>query len=132
MLNRCHRLRRFVYHRARFSPDRKSIEVSMRPRTSSLAICSRCHQPAPGYDELGERRFELSDESYFMKQAFVKDPHARRSRSCAAQPVSKQLSMNAGYLFERWQQFAIVILADKVQSRGSFVRPGVRIRSGRE
>jgi len=59
ILNRCHRLRRFVYDRARFSPDRKSTEVSVRPRKGSAAICSRCHQPAPGYDEFGERRFEF-------------------------------------------------------------------------
>jgi len=36
----------------------RSIEVSVRPRKGS-AICSRCHQPAPGYDQLGERRFEF-------------------------------------------------------------------------
>src|SRR5215471_7572629 len=57
ILNRCHRFRGFVYHRARFSPDHKSIEVSVRPRKGSAAICSRCHQPAPGYDQLAERRF---------------------------------------------------------------------------
>ena len=27
ILNRCHRFRGFVYHRARFSPDHTSIEV---------------------------------------------------------------------------------------------------------
>src|SRR5215468_3474858 len=59
ILNRCHRFRGFVYHRARFSPDRTSIEVSVRPRKGSAAICSRCHQPAPGYDQLAERRFEF-------------------------------------------------------------------------
>ena len=31
----------------------------MRPRQGSAAICSRCHQPAPGYDQLAERRFEF-------------------------------------------------------------------------
>jgi len=31
----------------------------VRPRRGSAAICSRCHQPAPGYDQLGERRFEF-------------------------------------------------------------------------
>ncbi|MBZ5624955.1 MAG: hypothetical protein LAQ69_40580 [Acidobacteriia bacterium] len=31
----------------------------MRPRKGSAAICSRCHQAAPGYDQLGERRFEF-------------------------------------------------------------------------
>jgi hypothetical protein len=57
ILNRCHRFRGFVYHRARFTPDHKSIEVLVRPRKGSAAICSRCHQPAPGYDHLAERRF---------------------------------------------------------------------------
>lgn len=59
ILNRCHHFQRFVYHRARFCSDRKSIEVSVRPRKGSSAICSRCHQPAPGYDQLAERRFEF-------------------------------------------------------------------------
>ena len=31
----------------------------MRPRKGSAAVCSRCHQPAPGYDQLAERRFEF-------------------------------------------------------------------------
>jgi transposase len=59
ILNRCYRFQRFVYHHARFSPDRKSIEVSVRPRKGSTAVCSRCHQTAPGYDRLDERRFEF-------------------------------------------------------------------------
>jgi transposase len=59
ILNRCHRFRGFVYQRATFSPDHKSIEVSVRPRKGSAAICSRCHQPARGYDQLAERRFEF-------------------------------------------------------------------------
>src|SRR5579859_5168218 len=59
ILNRCHRFRGFVYHHARFTSDHKSIEISVRPRKRSAAICSRCHQPAPGYDQLPERRFEF-------------------------------------------------------------------------
>ena len=59
ILNRCHHFRGFVYQRARFSADKKSIEVAVRPRQGSAALCSRCHQPAPGYDQLGERRFEF-------------------------------------------------------------------------
>src|SRR5690242_4299027 len=59
ILNCCHRFRGFVYHRATFSPDHKSIEISVRPRKGSTAVCSRCHQPAPGYDQLAERRFEF-------------------------------------------------------------------------
>jgi transposase len=59
ILNRCHRFRGFVYHRARFSPDHKSIEVLVRPRQGASAVCSGCHQRAPGYDQLAERRFEF-------------------------------------------------------------------------
>src|ERR1051326_4525452 len=59
ILNRCHHFQGFVYHRARFSPDHQSIEISVRPRQGSTATCSRCHQPASGYDQLPERRFEF-------------------------------------------------------------------------
>ena len=50
ILNRCHRFPGFVYQQARFSSDHKSIEIAVRPRKGSKAVCSRCHQPAPGYD----------------------------------------------------------------------------------
>ena len=59
ILNRCHRFPGFVYQKARFSSDHKSIEIDMRSRKGSKAICSRCHQTAPGYDQLVERRFEF-------------------------------------------------------------------------
>ncbi len=59
ILNRCYRFRGFVYEHARFSTDKKSIEVLVRPRKSSAAVRSRCHLPAPGYDQLAERRFEF-------------------------------------------------------------------------
>ena len=59
VLNRCHRFRGFVYQHAHFSTDKKSIEVVVRPRRGAVAVCSRCHQPAPGYDQLAERRFEF-------------------------------------------------------------------------
>jgi transposase len=59
ILNRCYRFRGFVYQQAHFSADRKSIEVAVRPRKGSAAVCSRCHLPAPGYDQLAERRFEF-------------------------------------------------------------------------
>src|SRR5437763_3810525 len=59
ILNRCHRFPGFVYQHARFSPDKTSIEVSVRPRKGSATICSRCHQTAPGYDQLAQRRFEF-------------------------------------------------------------------------
>ena len=47
ILNRCHRFRGLVYEHARFSADKKSIEVVVRPRKGSAAVCSRCHLPAP-------------------------------------------------------------------------------------
>lgn len=59
ILNRCHHFRGFVYQPARFGPDHKSIEVRVRPRAGSAAVCSGCHRPAPGYDHLPERRFEF-------------------------------------------------------------------------
>ena len=59
ILNHCHRIRGFVYQQAHFSDDRKSIEITVRPRSGSKAICSGCQQPAPGYDQLSERRFEF-------------------------------------------------------------------------
>ncbi len=48
-----------VYHHARFSPDHKHIDVDVRSRAGSSAICSGCDQPAPGYDQLPERGFEF-------------------------------------------------------------------------
>src|ERR1039457_4414762 len=59
ILNHCHRHRGFVYQHARFAADQQSIEVDVRPRVGSAAICSGCRQPAPGYDHLPQRRFEF-------------------------------------------------------------------------
>lgn len=59
ILNHCHRFPGFVYQGAKFSADQKSIEVRIRPRSGSLAICSGCHERRPGYDHLDERRFEF-------------------------------------------------------------------------
>lgn len=59
ILNHCYPHRGFVYGHARFSPDQKSIEVTVRPRKGAKAVCSRCDKAAPGYDRLPERRFEF-------------------------------------------------------------------------
>ncbi len=59
ILNHCHPHRGFVYLPARFSADKKTVEVSVRPRQGTAAVCSGCHRPAPGYDRLPERRFEF-------------------------------------------------------------------------
>ena len=57
ILKSCHPFRGFVYQDAHFSVDKKSMAV--RPRKGSAALCSRCHLPATGYDQLAERRFEF-------------------------------------------------------------------------
>jgi hypothetical protein len=59
ILNRCHHFRGFVYQQACFASNHKSIEITVRPRKGSAPVCSRCHQPAPGYDQLAERRYEF-------------------------------------------------------------------------
>lgn len=59
ILNQCHRFPGFVYEGARFSTDRKSIEVRLRPRKGSDPTCSGCQQRSSGYDHLEERRFEF-------------------------------------------------------------------------
>lgn len=59
ILNHCHHFRGFVYQHARFGPGQKAIEVAVRPRQGSAAVCSGCQKPAPGYDHLPERRFEF-------------------------------------------------------------------------
>ena len=53
ILNHCYHHRGFVYQHARFGPDKKSIEVDVRPRDGSAAVCSGCQKPAPGYDPGG-------------------------------------------------------------------------------
>jgi transposase len=59
ILNQCHHFPGFVYEEARFNADKTVIEVAVRPRARSVAICSGCQQPAPGYDHLAERRFQF-------------------------------------------------------------------------
>ena len=59
ILNQCHRFPGFVYQGAKFTTDHRTIEVRVRPRHGSAAVCSGCHQPSPGYDHLDERRFEF-------------------------------------------------------------------------
>jgi hypothetical protein len=59
ILNPWHRFRGFVYQHAYFSADKKSIEVAVRPCKGSAAVCSRCDLPAPGHNQLAERRFEF-------------------------------------------------------------------------
>jgi len=61
ILNQCHKFKSFVYGQVRFV-DRgvhKHIEVDVRPRRNSQALCSGCSHPAPLYDRLNKRHFEF-------------------------------------------------------------------------
>jgi len=61
ILNKCHKIKSFVYEKAYFTEDegRQVLKVKIVPRKNSKGICSKCHQPAPGYDTLEEREFEF-------------------------------------------------------------------------
>ena len=59
ILNQCYRFPGFVYESARFSTDKKSIEVRVRPRRRGQPTCSGCQRRAPGYDHRDVRRFEF-------------------------------------------------------------------------
>jgi transposase len=59
LLNACYPLAGFVYDHARLDRDQTRIEVRVRPRLGSRGRCSGCQQAAPGYDQLGERRFHF-------------------------------------------------------------------------
>lgn len=59
LLNHCEHFKCFVYQEVRWAdPETKmELEVIIKPRANSHAICSKCGLPAPGYDCLEERRF---------------------------------------------------------------------------
>jgi transposase len=59
LLNACHHFPGFVYKGARLCERSQTIEIDVRPRQGSKPRCSGCGNPAPGYDHLGERRFEF-------------------------------------------------------------------------
>ena len=59
LLNACHHFPGFVYKGARLCQHSQTIEIDVRPRQGSKPRCSGCSNPAPGYDHLGERRFEF-------------------------------------------------------------------------
>ena len=59
LLNACHHFPGFVYAGCRLCAPVNTIEVDVRPRQGSKAICSGCLKPARGYDQLPQRRFEF-------------------------------------------------------------------------
>ena len=48
-----------VYQPVRCTQDRRSLQVRIRLRAGSPAICSGCHRQAPGYDHLSDRQFKF-------------------------------------------------------------------------
>lgn len=62
ILNRLEKHRSFVYEAVRLQEDevgRLMMDVEIRPRSNSWALCSECGRPGPGYDTLKPRRFEF-------------------------------------------------------------------------
>jgi len=57
VLNRVHKVKGFVYEKARFHED--EIEVAVRPHRRSHPLCAGCGRRGPGYDTLPVRRFEF-------------------------------------------------------------------------
>lgn len=60
LLNCVEKHKGFVYGEVQLlkSSDTPKIEVAIHPRKNSMAICSQCERPAPGYDVLAQRRFQ--------------------------------------------------------------------------
>lgn len=59
ILNKCCDFKGFVAGDAKFSEDGKNIEISIRERKGTKAICSCCGKPASGYDRLPEKLVEF-------------------------------------------------------------------------
>ena len=87
ILNHCHRPRGFVYQHARFGPDKKSIEVDLRPGEGSAAVCSGCHQPASGYGHLPRGSAVAPRTECKALWALRPSP---RSPCCAMQPTRQR------------------------------------------
>src|ERR1019366_1899090 len=96
ILTRCHHFRGFVYQHAHFSADKKSIEVAVRPRKGSAAVCSRCHLTAPGYDHILDR-FHLVTK---MNKA-LDEVRAGESRRMAAEGRTPLLKKSRWLLLKR-------------------------------
>jgi len=60
ILNRVEKYKDFVYERVRWQGEGADqvLRVEVRPRAHSLARCSECGEPRPGYDRLAARQFE--------------------------------------------------------------------------
>jgi dipeptidyl aminopeptidase/acylaminoacyl peptidase len=137
ILNHCQRHRGFVYQHARFAADQQSIEVDVRPRVGSAAICSGCHQPAPGYDHLPPRRLRLlppvePDGKYIL---FQRQHEGRRDlwllpmKTGFLQRVHQPIQLTNGplsYALPAQSRDGKQIFAFGIKERGELVRFDVR------
>lgn len=57
ILNRIEKIPGFVFEKCEWSKNGEEIEVQIRPRKNSWALCSECGSIAVGYDRLRTRRF---------------------------------------------------------------------------
>ena|ERR1700683_819459 len=61
ILNRGHRFQGFVSRPPASVPTRRASKWGY-PRKGSAAVCSRCHFPTPGYDQVSEACREIYRE----------------------------------------------------------------------
>jgi len=61
ILNRVQKHQSFVYSETKLLDDKKQLklEITIKPRANSRAICSGCGRKCPGYDRLPPRSFEF-------------------------------------------------------------------------
>lgn len=61
ILRRVEQHKGFVYEKVAWADpvERSSLEITLRPRQGSLAVCSGCGRTRAGYDHLPPRRFEF-------------------------------------------------------------------------
>jgi transposase len=60
ILNKCYKFKSFVYDHVTYDLEKQEIEITVLPRANSSTLCSRCNNPAPGYDvSVKPRRFEF-------------------------------------------------------------------------
>lgn len=61
ILNRCHKIKGFVYQRSRFASHggKTILEIAMVPAQRSNGRCRKCLRPGVTYDRLPERRFQF-------------------------------------------------------------------------
>jgi len=83
ILNRVQKFKRFIYESVRLieQADGTRLEIELRPRSNSSALCSVCGKPGPGYDTLPARWFEFVP-LWGIKVFFIYRPRRVNCRTC--------------------------------------------------